>query len=160
RRAITRATDPPWRPQEAHLVSLASIELFHTLRRLIHQHHWPGVAREPPRRPLLIAPREAAARALREFDVVRRVGGDDTVRLDPRPLHAALGDTPAGEPLTVRQEIPGLSNPGIPPDRHVKQPSWVKTAQAVETGAIEKVEQRGRFLGLTIASSQKRIESI
>ena len=74
------------------------------------------------RGPLLIAPREPAARVLRELDVVRRIRVNIIAGLERKILDIAARELPTGERRSIGQEIASVADAGITSERAVLAP--------------------------------------
>src|SRR2546429_157711 len=70
RRAVTRAADEPRAFQRDQLEAKIPIQSHDSIGRLIRNHYWAWMQREPARQPSLVLPREVLLGILGEFDIV------------------------------------------------------------------------------------------
>ena len=80
------------------------------------------MTRQQSRCPLLIAPREPAARVLRELGVVRRIGIDEIIGFERKTLDIAGRERPLGERFAIGREIACVADAGITSERAMLAP--------------------------------------
>lgn len=151
RTAIAGATDAPRPTQEPHRESERPVEPLHPFRCLIDDDYRPIMPRQQLRRPFLIAPREAASCVLGELNVVRRIRIDEIAGAKRERFDITAHKCPTSERLAVGRKVALVTDPRVSPERHVEKPASIEAAQSIEPCSIQIVEERRRFLALSVA---------
>src|ERR1043166_479561 len=159
RRPIARATDPSWPIKIRQLKSESLVQLDDSRRRLIGNHYWSIMSRQQLRRAHLIVPRETAGAVSCELYIIRRIGVDKISRRKRQCRDIKITKLPLPEHARILREIGGVVDRLVRSERHIEIAALVETAEPVEAGAIQIVEQLRRFRRLRAAVVNQSIEA-
>lgn len=115
---------------------------------------------QPLRQTHLIVPTESVLRVLGEFHIIRRVSINQVSRIQCEAPEILRGELPAFENPPVLGELSPVVNSGVAAKGYIEEALLIEPAQTVIAGAVEVVEEAGRFRTPGSAAFNHCIEAV
>src|SRR6185437_4148231 len=157
---VTRTTDSSGPVKVSQLKPEPLIQLNNPRRRLIRDHHWPGMRREEPRGAHLIIPRKAAGTVRRELYIIRRIRIHEISSAQLKLLDVNIAKFPLPEHGRIIREVARVVDRLVRPEGHVEIAAFVETTKTIEARAVQIVEQLRAFFRVRLATTNQAIEAL
>ncbi len=144
--AVAVATDSSRRSEEPQIKPQSCVKIDNTLRCLIRKQHRPAVLRQQLGRAHLIVPGKSTGAVGCELNIVWRIGVDEIVRLDRKPREIFVREFPATKQSSVGVKVSCVIDPLVLAKRDVEFTAAIEATQAIETSAVQIIEELRRFL--------------